>query len=205
MYLFSLLNRPSGRVLYSWSRMPLSRPCLLRLISAPAGLLLTLDSFSSTDTAVLALTPVPGMGPIHTRFRCSAVVSFISDVSACCAAIFLLVALCFRLGGVRADRVRSELAAMFLSLRSIYLTPNPKFLIFHTEYLSEHFCCGIAKTSFNRYSISYPEPDSTHGVSWAIDTQNIERQDIPTLTLYTYHNLSLPSILYISISTFHIT
>jgi len=44
-----------------------------------------------------------------------------------------------------------------------------KFLIFHTEYLSEHFCCGIAKTSFNRYSISYPEPDSTHGIhrhSW---------------------------------------
>jgi len=38
-----------------------------------------------------------------------------------------------------------------------------KFLIFHTKYLSELFCGGIAKTSYNRYSISYPEPDSTHG------------------------------------------
>ena len=39
-----------------------------------------------------------------------------------------------------------------------------KFLIFHSEYLSELLCCGIAKTSYNGYSISYPEPDSTHGL-----------------------------------------
>jgi len=68
---------------------------------------------------------MPGRGFILTLFRCSAVVFFISDVSACCAAVFLLVVLCFRLGGVRADCVPSELAATFLSLRSIYLTPNP--------------------------------------------------------------------------------
>ena len=42
-----------------------------------------------------------------------------------------------------------------------------KFLIFDTEYLSELLCCGIAKTSYNRYSISYPEPDSTYRDTWS--------------------------------------
>jgi len=66
------------------------------------------------------------MGLILTRLRCSAVVSFISDVSGYCAGVFLLAVLYSRLGCVRVDCVLSELAAMFLSLRSIYLTPNPK-------------------------------------------------------------------------------
>jgi len=105
--------------------MPLSRPYLLSHVSTAVVLLLTLDSFPSTNTLVLLLTSEPGMGLILTRSRCSAVLSFISDVSACCAAVFLLAVLCHRLGCVRVDCVPSELAATFLSLRSIHLTPNP--------------------------------------------------------------------------------
>jgi len=106
--------------------MPLSRPYLLSLVSVITGLLLTLDSFPSTNTSVLVPAPVPGLGLILTRCHCCFVVSFIADVSAYCAAVFLLVVLCFRLGCVRVDCVPSELAATFLSLRSIHLTPNPK-------------------------------------------------------------------------------
>ena len=105
--------------------MPLGRPCIPSRVSVITGRLLTLDSFPSTNTQVLVRASVPGMGLIPTRSRCSAVVSFISDVPACCAAVFLLAVLCLRLGCVRADCVPSELAATFLSLRSIYLTPNP--------------------------------------------------------------------------------
>ena len=54
---------------------------MLSLVSVITGLLLTLDSFPSTNTGVLVLTPVPGMGLIPTRFQCSAVVSFISAAS----------------------------------------------------------------------------------------------------------------------------
>ena len=64
------------------------------------------------------------MGLILTRFRSSAVVSFISVASAYVVVSSLVVS-CFRLGGVRADCVPSELATTFLSLRSIHLTPNP--------------------------------------------------------------------------------
>jgi len=114
--------------------MPLSRPYLLSLVSVITGLLLTLDSFPSTNTQVLVPTPVPGMGLIPTRFPRSAVVSFISDVSACSAGVFLLVALCFRLGGVRSDCVPSELATIYLSRRSIYLTPNSNRSFPHQRY-----------------------------------------------------------------------
>jgi len=113
--------------------MPLSRPCLLSLVSIITGLLLTLDSFPCTNTQVLAPASAPGMGFILTRSRCSAVVSFILDVSACWAAVFLLAVLCLRLRCVCADCVPSELAATFLSPRSIYLTPNP-----NPEHAEQH-------------------------------------------------------------------
>ena len=106
-----------GSALYSWSRMPLSRPCLLSLVSAPAGLLLTLDSLLCTNTLVLVLASVPDVGLICIHHWCPAVVSFIADVPATCAVFFLLVVLCFRLGGVRVACVPSELAATFLSLK----------------------------------------------------------------------------------------
>jgi len=104
--------------------MPLSRPCLLSLIPAPAVHLLTLDSFPSTITQVLVLTPVPGMRLIPARFRCSLAVPFIS-VAYTYVRGSLLVVFRLRLGCVRVGCVPSELAATFLSLRSIYLTPNP--------------------------------------------------------------------------------
>jgi len=44
----------------------------------------------------------------------------------------------------------------------VILKKGKKNLILQTDYLSELFCCGIAKTSYNGYSISYPEPDSTY-------------------------------------------
>ena len=101
-----------------------SRPCISSRVSVITGLLLTLDSFPSTNTQVLVLTPVPGMGLIPTRFRCSVAVPFIS-VAYTYVLGSLLAVLYLRLGSVRVDCVPSELAATFLSLRSIYLTPNP--------------------------------------------------------------------------------
>jgi len=65
------------------------------------------------------------MGLIPTRLRCSVAVPFIS-VAYTYVLGSLLVVFRLRLGCVRVDRVPSELAATFLSLRSIYLTPNPK-------------------------------------------------------------------------------
>ena len=69
------------------------------------------------------------MGLIPTRFRCSPCVPFLSVASTYVVGS-LLVVFQFRPGGVRADCVPSELAATFLSLRSIHLTPNPKEILF---------------------------------------------------------------------------
>jgi len=67
---------------------------------------------------------VPGIRLIPTGFRCSVAVPFISVASTYVLCTLLAV---FRLtlGCVRVDSVPSELAATFLSLRSIHLTPNP--------------------------------------------------------------------------------
>jgi len=62
------------------------------------------------------------------------------------ASVFLLAVLCFRLGGVSVNPVPSKLAATFLCLRSIHLTPNPSERIILSwnnfltskNFLSEH-------------------------------------------------------------------
>jgi len=79
---------------------------------------------SNTNTQVLVRPLVPGMGLIPTRFWYSAAVS-LNSVASAYVVVSSLVVSCSRLGDVRVDCVPSELAATFLSLRSIYLTPNP--------------------------------------------------------------------------------
>ena len=68
------------------------------------------------------------MGLILTHFRRSAVVSFISVPSTYVVGS-LLVVFRFILGCVHVDCVPNELAATFLSLRSIHLTPNPNHVV----------------------------------------------------------------------------
>jgi len=88
----------------------------------------------------------PGIGLIYTPCYCTVVVTFISAASAY-VVISLLVVLYYRHGGVRVDCVPSELAAMFLSLRSIYLTPNPNPL--HIQLNRQLKCpsCGFSTSS----------------------------------------------------------
>ena len=67
---------------------------------------------------------MPGTGLILTHCRCPVVSSFIS-VAAAHVVVFSLVVSCSRLGCIRVDCVPSELAAIFLSLKLLYLTPHP--------------------------------------------------------------------------------